>query len=105
MKLVEDSMRAYKSCNRTQAEMQGLKEWEEWYAKYLDARPHWFRLVDDGKLDEAAGLYREVANSGGNEILVENAQWYLRAMKERRELETQLDGLRQRRQALTPKKP
>ena len=31
-----------------------------------------------GKLDEATLLYREVANSGGNDILVENAQWYLR---------------------------
>lgn len=62
MKLVEDSMRAYKSGNRTQAEMQGLKEWEEWYAKYLDARPHWFRLVDDGKLDEAAS-YRAVTTN------------------------------------------
>jgi tetratricopeptide (TPR) repeat protein len=58
-----------------------------------------------GKLEEAAVLYREVANSGGNEILVENAQWYLRAMKERRELETQLDQLRQRRQAVVPRKP
>lgn len=58
-----------------------------------------------GKLDEAAILYREVANSGGGDILVENAQWYLRAMKDRRELETQLDELRQRRQTLVPRKP
>lgn len=58
-----------------------------------------------GKLDEAAMVYREVANSHGNDILIENAQWYLRAMKDRRELETQLDELRQRRQALMPRKP
>ncbi|HWG43734.1 MAG TPA: hypothetical protein VN688_13180 [Gemmataceae bacterium] len=58
-----------------------------------------------GKTDEASTLYREVANSDGNDVLVENAQWYLRAMKERRELETQFDELRQRRQALTPRKP
>jgi tetratricopeptide (TPR) repeat protein len=58
-----------------------------------------------GKLEEAATLYREVANSGGNEILVENAQWYLRSMKERHELETQLEELRQRRQTAGPKKP
>jgi hypothetical protein len=57
------------------------------------------------KTDEASILYREVANSGGNDMLVENAQWYLRAMKERRDLETQFDELRQRRQALTPRKP
>jgi hypothetical protein len=58
-----------------------------------------------GKADEASMLFREVANSGGNEVLVENAQWYLRSMKERHELQGQLDELRQRRQAVTPRKP
>ncbi len=58
-----------------------------------------------GKKDEAAMLYREVANSGGNEALVENAQWYLRAMKERRELEGQFEELRQQRQSVTPRNP
>ncbi len=58
-----------------------------------------------GKTDEASMLYREVANSDGNDVLVENARWYLRAMKERRELEGQLDELRPRRQAVTPRKP
>gem|GEM_PF-6843528 len=58
-----------------------------------------------GQVDKASLLYREVANSSGNEFVVENAQWYLRAMKERRELEAQLEELRQRRQAMTPRKP
>lgn len=58
-----------------------------------------------GKFDEASLLYREVANSGGDEVLMENAQWYLREMKERRELEGQLDEMRQRRKALNPRKP
>jgi hypothetical protein len=58
-----------------------------------------------GKVDEASILYREVANASGNEFVVENAQWYLRTMKERRELEAQLDELRQRRQAMMPRKP
>lgn len=58
-----------------------------------------------GKFDEASLLYREVANSGGDDVLMENAQWYLREMKERRELEGQLDELRQRRKTLNPRKP
>lgn len=58
-----------------------------------------------GKLDEASVLYREAANTAGNEFVAENAQWYLRTMKERRELEAQLDELRQRRQSLMPRKP
>jgi len=58
-----------------------------------------------GKMDEASVLYREVANSPGNEFLMENAQWYLRTMKDRNELEAQLDELRQRRQAVKSRKP
>ncbi len=57
-----------------------------------------------GKVDEASALYREVANTPGNDFLGENAQWYLRTMKERREMEAQLDELRQRRQAMKPRK-
>ncbi len=57
-----------------------------------------------GKLDEASALYREVANTPGNDFLGENAQWYLRTMKERREIEAQLDELRQRRQAMKARK-
>lgn len=58
-----------------------------------------------GKGDEAAMLYREVANSAAGEVLVENAQWYLRVMKDRHQLETELEELRQRRQAVMPRKP
>ena len=57
-----------------------------------------------GKVDEASALYREVANSPGSDFLGENSQWYLRTMKDRRELEAQLDELRQRRQAMKPRK-
>jgi hypothetical protein len=57
-----------------------------------------------GKVDEASMMYREVANASANEFVVENAQWYLRTMKERRELDAELDQLRQRRQAITPRK-
>ncbi len=58
-----------------------------------------------GKLDEATLLYREVANSArqrhfGGECTVVSAR-----MKDRRELETQLDEMRQRRQSLLPRKP
>jgi hypothetical protein len=58
-----------------------------------------------GKMDEASVLYREAANSPGNDFLMENAQWYLRTLKDRRELEAQLEELRQRRQAVKPRKP
>jgi tetratricopeptide (TPR) repeat protein len=57
-----------------------------------------------GKVDEASTLYREVANTPGNDFLSENAQWHLRTMKERHELEAQLEELRQRHQALKSRK-
>jgi tetratricopeptide (TPR) repeat protein len=57
-----------------------------------------------GKVDEASALYREVANTPGNDFVAENARWYLRTMKERRELEAQLEELRQRRQAMKSRK-
>lgn len=57
-----------------------------------------------GKRDEASMLYREVANSSAAEILLENAQWYLRTMKDRSQLEAELEELRQRRQTLMPRK-
>lgn len=58
-----------------------------------------------GKMDEASVLYREAANSPGNDFLMECAQWYLRTMKDRRELEGQLVEMRQRRQAMKSRKP
>jgi tetratricopeptide (TPR) repeat protein len=57
-----------------------------------------------GKVDEASALYREVANAPGNDFLSENAQWHLRTMKERHELEARLEELRQRHQALKSRK-
>jgi tetratricopeptide (TPR) repeat protein len=58
-----------------------------------------------GRVEEAMVLYREVANSGGDELLVENAQWHLNAIKWQRDLEAQIDQVRQRRQALQGTKP
>ena len=56
-----------------------------------------------GKLDEAATLYREVANAKEDAILAECAQWQLGAVTWRRDLESRLQQLRQRRQALEGK--
>jgi hypothetical protein len=53
-----------------------------------------------GKLDQAAALYREIVNSGDDDMLAECAQWQLGAIQWRQTLQAQLEGLRQRRQAL-----
>lgn len=50
---VEDNMKAYGQATRSAAEKDALKDFEEWWPKYLQARPHWFELIDQGKFDEA----------------------------------------------------
>jgi hypothetical protein len=56
-----------------------------------------------GKTDDAASLYREVANSKDDEILADCAQWQLGALRWRHDLESQLRQVQQRRQALEVK--
>ena len=56
-----------------------------------------------GKMDEAATLYREVANSKDDDMLASCAQWQLSALRWHHELNDQLEQLRQRRQALEVK--
>ena len=53
-----------------------------------------------GKTDEAATLFREVANAKGEDVLAECAQWQLSAMRWKHDVETTLTELRQRRKAL-----
>jgi tetratricopeptide (TPR) repeat protein len=53
-----------------------------------------------GKTDEAAKLYREVANSKGDEELAACAQWQLAAMRWRKDALEQIEAVRQRRLAL-----
>src|SRR5689334_3658653 len=54
MRQVDDNMKAYAKGARTATEKDILKDWDEWYGKYLQARPHWFELVEEGKLEEAS---------------------------------------------------
>jgi methyl-accepting chemotaxis protein len=57
MNQVEENMKAYSQGTRSPAEKDALKEWNDWYPKYLQARPHWFELIEAGKIEEAA-VYR-----------------------------------------------
>jgi TolA-binding protein len=56
-----------------------------------------------GKTEEAAAVYREVAGSKGDEFTAECARWQLNNLTWKRDIETQLAQLRQRRKALEPK--
>src|SRR6266536_464408 len=61
-KQVDESLEAYRSDARTQAELQGLEDFDRWYAQYRTARGPWFQLIDQGKMEEAAA-YRAANNN------------------------------------------
>ncbi|HWZ44965.1 MAG TPA: methyl-accepting chemotaxis protein [Candidatus Saccharimonadales bacterium] len=51
---VNDNLKDYGQGSRTAEEKEALKDFNEQWNKYLEARPHWFQLVDEGKLDKAS---------------------------------------------------
>ncbi len=53
LRQVDENMKAYSQGARSMTEQEALKDWDEWYTKYVAARPHWFDLIDAGKHEEA----------------------------------------------------
>ncbi len=51
--IVNDSFKAYGATNLTPEEASSLKSLQEVYKNYMAARPKWFALYGEGKLDEA----------------------------------------------------
>jgi methyl-accepting chemotaxis protein len=52
--IVNENMKAYADGATTPEERVALKDWEEWWTKYIGARPKWFELMGAGKIQEAA---------------------------------------------------
>jgi hypothetical protein len=84
----EGALKAYGQVNLT-----GMRPDERVPVQYLIATC----LRRQGKTDEAAKLYREIAGSKGDEMVAELAQWQLQSMRWRRDMEEQIKDLRQRR--------
>jgi methyl-accepting chemotaxis protein len=59
---IDSNLRAYKQGSRTPEELAALEEWEETYPKYVEARPRWFQLIDEGKIEEAAEWHAQNTN-------------------------------------------
>jgi methyl-accepting chemotaxis protein len=51
---IEEAFKAYTAGSRTLEEQQALREWEDAFTKYVQARPRWFELYGAGKTEEAA---------------------------------------------------
>jgi len=62
---VRDNMANYKESRGSEAEKRLLAEWNEAFNSYLEARPHWFELMDQGKLAEAADWRAKKTNFYG----------------------------------------
>jgi tetratricopeptide (TPR) repeat protein len=87
----EASLRAYRLI-----ELQGMKSEERAPIQYLMAAC----LKKLGKTEEAAGIFREVANSKGDEYLALCAQWQLSTIRWQRETIEALKDVRRRTKAL-----
>ncbi len=87
----EFALKAYRTLN-----MAGMKPDKRAPVQYLMATC----LRKMGKIEEAAGLYREVANMRGDEQVAACAQWQLVHLRWRAEFEAQLKELRERGRAL-----
>lgn len=77
-----------------QIDLNGLTRDERSLVQYMSA----CCLRKLGRLDEAAALYREVASAREDEVLTDCALWHLSAINWRRDMEKQLETLRDRRQ-------
>jgi hypothetical protein len=73
--------------------LDGLKAEERVPIQYMIATC----LRKSGKTDEAAALYREVANSRGDEQVAACAQWQLTVLRWQKDMTEQLGRIRQRR--------
>jgi tetratricopeptide (TPR) repeat protein len=87
----EQALEAFRSISLT-----GMKVDERAPLQYLTATC----LRKLGKIDEAAALYREVANLRGDEQVAACAQWQLSLLRWQAELASRLRDVRQRREAL-----
>lgn len=63
MRQIDENMKAYSQGSRSEAEKDALKDWDEWYTKYLASRPHWFELIEAGKMEEAAEYRAATTNT------------------------------------------
>lgn len=66
-KQVADSADAYAKGDRTPAELEAFKAWQDAYSKYVAARPRWFELYSAGQTQEAAQWRADQTNKYGAE--------------------------------------
>jgi methyl-accepting chemotaxis protein len=66
---VRDNMTKYAASEHNATQRRLLGEWSEAFTSYLEARPHWFELMDQGKLEEAADWRAKKTNFYGATVV------------------------------------
>jgi methyl-accepting chemotaxis protein len=51
---IDENMKSYAAGSRTPEELEALKAFQNIYTQYIQARPRWFQLLNEGKTTEAA---------------------------------------------------
>ncbi len=68
-KEIDDNLAAFRSGQHTAEEMAGLKKLEDVFRQFKDARPRWFQLYGEWKLEEAAEWHsKTIAPHGAGTI-------------------------------------
>ena len=50
---IDEHLKGYRAGSRTSEELEALQAFQEVYTKYIQARPRWFQLLNEGKSEEA----------------------------------------------------
>jgi len=66
---LEESLKRYSDLGAGKEQQAILKVLFEEYRRYKNGAPHWFELIDAGKLEEAAEYRAKVTNAAGSEMV------------------------------------
>jgi methyl-accepting chemotaxis protein len=64
-RVVEENVEAYAAGALTLSEQRAVRDWDESYKRYRDARPRWFELVTAGRTEEAAAYNAQTTTPYG----------------------------------------
>jgi anti-anti-sigma regulatory factor/HAMP domain-containing protein len=68
-RIIDENMQAYARGGRTSEEQAALQEWQTVYIKYVEARPRWFQLINEGKTEEAAAWRAQATTPFGKDTV------------------------------------
>ena len=68
-RIIDENMQGYARGGRTSEEQTALQEWQAVYTKYVEARPRWFQLINEGKTEAAAAWRAQTTTPFGRDTV------------------------------------